>query len=76
MIDWLLEVESVCRFELIFYWVLALILSLVAGVGWGLYSTERKSLRRRGNCLPNPLDRKENRASPIDNPNQDKENIK
>lgn len=50
MIDWLIELKSIPRFEYIAYWVIAIGTGMFAGLGWGLYLRRRRDLSN--NVIP------------------------
>ena len=73
MIDWLLELITIPRFELVVAWVVAFMGSMIAGAGWAMYHTERTLSSKR---ISPPFDTEISQKAIVDNPkdNQDSHN--
>ncbi len=60
MMEWLLELKTIPRFEYIAYWVIAILVGMWGAVGWALY-------HKPHSILP-PSDKAINSTSPTQHP--------
>ena len=72
---WLNTLVTVPVVEIMLYWVSLVTVGMVAGVGWGLYITQKKKLSLNAIPFSCPFNEKKEGAPIVDQPENDKNRV-